>query len=137
MSLGTYLRAIDGLVWELEEELSEADIERAFAIFSKKKAGDLYDLLPKHAEQITRYLRKAPSARKKKKWCDDDERIVLLTLALRQAKQAHVFLAAVVENYIEEGCSYRDMLAQCSAASLDTERNFVLWPFEDHPSPWS
>jgi len=138
MSLSNYVGASSGLCLELKENLTKENINALKSELSAMGLQAYHSWFYKHQAEIAEYLAITPSQRKKKKYQERPDILLLIFGALKLAYIAHDFLSAIVDNDIRPGGSYRDTAAVAGRAGYDYYLKAALywhqkefWPFED------
>jgi len=138
MSLSNYVGASNGLCLELKEYLTKENKNALKSELSAMGLQAYHSWFYKHQSEIVEYLALTPSQRKKKKYQQRTDILLLIFGALKMAYIGRDFLSAIVENNLEPGGSYRDTAANAGQSGYEYYLKTALywhqksfWPFED------
>ncbi len=141
MNFETYNKACAGLFQEIEESLSQADIDELTQLCANLGLQEFCAWFDRHRQEVEKYVQATPSARKKRKsWHKDKTHTLYLKLsALIYLKGSLAMLEQLCTcaDSIHHGSSYREFAHQAGIAYLDVKcRPFSWWPLPDYDNPF-
>lgn len=142
MSLENYLLKSNGPAIEIRYDFNPDEIEQLYKIVCNLKLSDYMVFIRDNSQDIHKYIKLTPSQRKRKKWLNHPQNLLLRMAALQVSEVTFEYTSDLTPicSVVDSG-SYRKFHSIFVGAFLDYyfSNPFVEFPFQDEvyiKRPW-